>query len=465
MNFYFEKIDRNTYFVSNDSGESLLVNKRQFENLIRGKKDKKLAGKCFWAREYLTKPENIKNFIKSYSEINRYVYSFPSLHIIVMTLKCNHFCIYCRATDAKFDKEINEKTLIKTIDFILDTPNPNITIEFQGGEPLLNWNLLKKGIEYIRNKNKIIGKNIIVSLVTNLSLMDNKKLKFLIKNKISICTSLDGPKQIHDKNRIYHPASSYDKVVYWYKMIKKMIDLTNDGNIDFMPSALMTTTRYSLNHHKEIIDEYLNLGLGGIFLRPLSPIGYAKNIWEEIGYSSDDFLSFYEKSLNYIIEINKKGTKFVERNAAIKLRKILLKEDPNFLDLRNPCGAVIGQLAYNYDGDIYTCDEGRMVGARNDKIFKVGNVFKSKYKDVINSSPAKLCLLSSCLENQPLCVNCAFKPYCGVCPVFNYETSKTPFGSNKSFYWCQIEKGIFKIILKMLKNGKNLDLFMRWFDA
>ncbi|MEF3280836.1 MAG: His-Xaa-Ser system radical SAM maturase HxsB [Elusimicrobiota bacterium] len=447
--FYFEKLE-DGYFISNDFGECSIVKKNEFEKLLNKKKKKK---------------ENLKiqnELIKKYKNLTSYVFSSPSLHIMVITLRCNHLCKYCRTQNFGASSEMSEETARKTIDFILNTPSQNIAIEFQGGEPLLNWKTFKMSIDYIKSKKS--DKDIKLSIVTNLSLMDDDKLKFLLLNNVSICTSLDGPEKIHNANRPYNGGSSYQKTIYWLKKIKKLVDSRSKGEKDSLPQALMTTTKFSLSNPQAIIEEYLNLGIGGIFIRPLSPIGYAKYKWSEIGYNAKDFLDFYEKSLDYIIKINY-SEKFIERNAAIKLKKIIFNEDPNYLDLRSPCGGAIGQIAYNYDGDIYTCDEGRMLGAYGDFSFRIGNVFNSSYYEIINSGPARVCAMASCLENQPKCFRCAFKPYCGICPVFNYETSKTPYGSYKSQYWCEIEKGIFKILIKKLSKKENYKIFLRWFDA
>ncbi len=460
MSIYFEKISRNKYFCSDDFGNNLIVTEKEFKKIISNKKN-------YLAITGKNKVEiNIKSSLKTYFSLNKYLYQPPSLHIIVLTLRCNHKCTYCRTTNNNFkNTDMDLKTLKATIDFIFSTPNKNITIEFQGGEPLIKWNLIEKAVGYINEVNKKYSKNLLISIVSNLSLMDDEKLKFIIKNNISICTSIDGPQYLHNANRLYFGGSSYEKTIYWYKKIKKIMEKINKGENDSLPSALMTTTKLSLKYPQEIIDEYRKLNTGGIFIRPLSPIGYAKNVWHKIGYEADEFLSFYEKAIDYLLKINLKGEKFVERNAAIKLKKILFKEDPNFLDLRSPCGAVMGQLAYNYNGDIYTCDEGRMVGAQNDYTFKVGNVFKSIYSKVIKSKNCKNCISASILENQVLCYKCAFKPFCGVCPVFNYETSKTLAGSFTSFYWCKIEKGIFKILIDRLGSDKIYKIFLRWFDA
>jgi hypothetical protein len=73
--------------------------------------------------------------------------------------------------------------------------------------------------------------------------------------------------------------------------------------------------------------------------------------------------------------------------------------------------------------------------------------------------------MCSNLENQFQCFKCAFKPYCGVCPVHNYETASTPWGDAGFGGWCDIEKGIFKILIRKLQNRKYRKIFERWFDA
>ncbi len=73
----------------------------------------------------------------------------------------------------------------------------------------------------------------------------------------------------------------------------------------FQPGALTTITRFSFPYYKEIINEYLKLGVDSIYLRPLTPLGMAKKSWQIIGYSAGEFLEFYKKSLDYIIKTDK----------------------------------------------------------------------------------------------------------------------------------------------------------------
>ena len=392
------------------------------------------------------------------------VYGGPGLHILVLTLKCNHACVYCRATagGAGKNSDMSRATARKSVDTAFASPNNKLSLEFQGGEALLNWPVLRDTVLYAKKKNLKAGKDLALSVVTNLSLMDEDKFNFLVKEGVSVCTSLDGPARLHDANRRWSGGSSHAKAVHWLKRFAAAAG--RDGRADTLPSALMTTTRLSLADPRGIVDEYRKLGLGGIFLRPLSPIGYAGGAWPEIGYGPEDFLGFYRAALAYIMAVNGAGEKFVERNAALLARKMLRAEDPNFLDLRSPCGAAIGQLAYNFNGDVYTCDEGRMAAACGDELFRLGSVRAGRFEDLMTAPAARLCAMASCLESQPYCARCAFKPFCGVCPVHNYSVQGSPWGNIPGGSWCALQKGMFKTVFALLEKKKTRKIIEGWLE-
>jgi len=154
----------------------------------------------------------------------------------------------------------------------------------------------------------------------------------------------------------------------------------------------------------------------------------AKKTWEKIGYGPQDFLDFYRRTLDALIEKNLAGHQMIDRGSAILLAKILSREDPNFLDLRSPCGAGLGQLAYNYDGNVFTCDEGRMMYYMGEEAFLLGNVLEKSYDELIGNEVVESMCIASCLDVLPGCSDCVYMPYCGVCPVYNYAEQGNIFG-------------------------------------
>ena len=122
----------------------------------------------------------------------------------------------------------------------------------------------------------------------------------------------------------------------------------------------MTTTQASLARVDDIIDEYLQLGLDGIFLRPLSPFGFAIKTKQFQRYDPDNWLAFYEQGLRRILEINHRGRQFREFYASLILTRMFSDKPIGYVDLRSPSGVGIGALVYNYDGNVFASDEGRM---------------------------------------------------------------------------------------------------------
>lgn len=106
--------------------------------------------------------------------------------------------------------------------------------------------------------------------------------------------------------------------------------------------ALLTVTRETLPKYKQIIDTYIDLGLDGIFLRWLNPYGFAAADLKNLAYEPEEWIDFYKKSLDYILDINKAGKKFTESITKVYLMKIFNQVDPAFMDVRSPSGLVIG---------------------------------------------------------------------------------------------------------------------------
>ncbi|MBM4397173.1 MAG: SPASM domain-containing protein, partial [Deltaproteobacteria bacterium] len=192
--------------------------------------------------------------------------------------------------------------------------------------------------------------------------------------------------------------------------------------------------------------------------------GWAKNTQSALGYSGREFLAFYREAMDYIVELNLGGTEILERLAAIFLTKILTPDDPNYLDIRSPCGAGVGQIAYNHEGGIFTCDEGRMMYQMGDEAFRIGAVDSMTLRDVVTHDTVKSLALASCLDSIPGCSDCAYKPYCGTCPVYNYGQQGNIFPQNPTNDRCAIYMGIQDRLFEYLQSGddKVIEVLKRW---
>lgn len=417
-NFYRKKIIGNEILLTTEHGSWIALDKTEYDELVQKNINNDKLFHDLEDRGIILTKYNLNNVIEAWEKRYAHIQDGASLHIIVPTIRCNHCCVYCHSeaesllhSSNSFD--MNEEVMLQTLDFIFRSPSNSITIEFQGGEALLNKKIIKLVIEHSKELNKKYKKKYKIALVSNLTEMDEDIFAYLVENKnhIGISTSLDGPKELHDKNRYYlkEGRSSYDDVTYWIRRLQKA---------GFNVGLLMVTTRYSLTYWKEIIDEYVKWGKTNIQIKPLDYLGFAVKQWDTIGYSLDEFNSFWCKCVEYMLELQSKGVSIVERYFSLALNKIVKNSDANYMDWASPCGMIRGQIVYNYNGDIYPCDESRVY---EDMV--LGNVQDSSYISILGSDKAKK-LLETTINDIYYCDSCAYKPFCGICSVLTYEYDK-----------------------------------------
>ena len=462
--FRFKKFDSDSYLITNDIGKYHFLSYEHFHMFIHGQAKFLPEYDLLIQNGFILTPDYVQSSTEYYREKTSFIKQGPSLHMMVITLRCNHHCRYCHAAVAPEDAiqfDMSIETAQKTIDFILCTTSKNITIEFQWGEPLLNWEVLVHSVEYARNEAFKNNKNLGFTLVTNLTIMTEDKLAWLLDNKIDICTSLDGSELTHNKNRTGYKGNSFKKVVYWIKKINEEKAKQNSPKI----GALLTTTKSTIPHYKEVINEYIDLGLDGIALRWLNPYGFASGHMNELGYSKDQRIDFYAKSLDYILEKNKEWLKFNEYMTTIYLKKIFSLVDPGFMDIRNPTWLILGGLAYNYDGKIYASDESRMLGRLGDDTFYLGDNSgnpEELYTTIINSEKTLSILQSSILEGLPGYDDHVYKPYIGVDIISNHKLTESVYQPLKKDEKMQIQIAMLDIIFMKLKNQDDREILISW---
>ncbi len=395
----------------------------------------------------------------------------PHLHAVITTLRCNQDCRYCHASRADMSKVETDMPMDiakKVVDFAMQTPSKYVNFEFQGGEPTINMEVLKFIVEYSREKNRYEDKELVHSVVTNLTYMTEEKAEWLIANNVLVCTSLDGPEDVHNWNRVWGGSkggNAWQSVQKWIAYFnRRYIEMGRDPNL-WHVDALMTVTRKTLDRWKECVDLYLGLGIRSIHFRPLNPFGFATRTWEKIGYTPEEFNEAYENVLDYVIELNKQGEEIIEGTAATFLKKMLTPVDPNFVDIRSPVGSGTGQIAYSYDGTIYPSDEGRMVAAMGDDIFAIGHVERSSFEEIVRHPTVKAIAVASLLDSLPMCHECFNAPYCGVRPLHNYMHTGDLFAQRPNTPKCREHMHMAKLLFDKLATDSDKQvesIFRRW---
>lgn len=382
--------------------------------------------------------------------------TWTGLHIFVLTLRCNQNCVYCQASSREEGNtacSMSRETMARGVELMLRSPAPAITMEFQGGEPSLEPDIMEYGIRMAEERNATVGKEVTYVLCTNCINLTDRMLDVCRRYNVVISTSLDGPSYLHNANR--GKADSYEKVASGIARARAAVGAER-------VSALMTTSTAALDYPDEIVDEYVRLGFKAIFLRALNPYGLATH-HEDWSRYTDRFIDFYKQAFEHILALNRNGQRFVEEFAAIILRKMLTPWSTGFVDLQSPAGIINSVLIYNYDGGVYCSDESRMLAEQGDYTFRLGSVHDS-YESLVFGRKAKE--IANVWANEALagCADCPWRMYCGADPVRNYSTQRDMYGNRASSLLCRKNKAVIEYLVSLIiqRHDEVMPIFRDW---
>ncbi len=461
--FRFHRLTKEKEIIVNEVGDYLIIPNGTFEKIVTRKISKvedvelygDLISNFFISEEVI--PPLIDILATRYRTKKHFLNYFTGLHIFVISLRCEHTCHYCQVSRVTQNKDLFDMSISyidKGIDIMFRSPNPHVTMEFQGGEALLAFDNIKYAVEKAERIAIEKDKGLSIVICTNLALINDEILDYCKEHNILISTSLDGPKYIHDKNRNKPNASSYDLAIQGIQKSREKLGFDK-------VSALMTTTRLSLDYPVEIVDEYFNLGFKGVFIRNISPYGFALRN-DKSKYETTKFLEFYKKALDRVLEYNFQGIHFTEDLARIFLTKILTPFNVGFVDLQSPAGLINGVIVFNYEGSVYATDESRMLAEQKDYTFKLGTL-EDDYEDIFFGE--KALEISDVWANEGLngCSECAFQQYCGADPVHNYATQGSMYGYRPTNDFCEKNMEIIRYLIELMESDQRIrKIFEGW---
>jgi His-Xaa-Ser system radical SAM maturase HxsB len=382
----------------------------------------------------------------------------PSLHIIVPTLQCEHSCKYCQVSRSLDDEShvMSADDLDAACSTILQSRAAAITVEFQGGDPLLRFDLVTRAVERIEDLNRSKAKRLRFVVASTLHQLTAAMCEFLHEHDVYLSTSVDGPADLHNANRPTPSRDSYQRTVSGLNLARQSLGAD-------AVSALMTATKASLSRPEDIVDEYVALGLSDIFVRSLSAYGFAKRNEAHLGYDLDAFRPFYEKCFERVLWWNRRGVALREVQASIILNKLLSPFDSGYVDLQSPTGAGLATLVYNYDGYVYPSDEARMLRETGDTSLRLGHI-GAPIDALIDSAVVRSLVGASLTEFTPGCDSCAYSPFCAPNPVDAQAQFGTLTAPVHLTGHCQRHLCLFDFFVRRIDQADEwtLDLFHAW---
>lgn len=374
---YFYNILTNAIFEMDNDSEKVFVQNKDIEEYPELKK--------FCENNFILKTEdNIKRIEEVYKKS---VYKKCSSKIKGMTLmvsqRCNLRCRYCYGDEGEYKNqgEMELEIAIKALKMLLkETDEKDIFICFFGGEPLMNYELIRDFVSYLE-KNSNFDRNIHYSMTTNLTLLNSEIKNFINDKNIKLTVSLDGDKNSNDLNRFYKNGTGiYDKVV---------------KNINELEKNVLVRSTICPN----------NLDINKSVRHLTETLGFSRVAWAEADnlLSEEDYkimADSYIGLIDYIDELIK-ACKYDEVKKYHMFCNILKRFSKDGMRVKG-CGAGNNMFTVDIDGKMYPCH--RFVGLTD---FVIGDINKEKYDS------DKEFLTGWDLANFSECSTCIARNSCG----------------------------------------------------
>ena len=333
---------------------------------------------------------------------------------------CNLNCSYCFASQGKYHGERALMSLEvgkRALDFLIENSGTrhNLEVDFFGGEPLMNFEMLKSLVAYAREIEKKHNKNFRFTLTTNGVLIDDDVIDFANREMSNVVLSLDGRKEVHDRYRIdYAGNGSWDRIV---PKFQKLVNAR--GHKDYYMRG--TFTHANPDFLKDI-EKMLELGFNEL---SMEPVVCAKGDKEELTDADFPILcEQYERLAELMIKKRKEGKPFTFYHYMIDLQ-----HGPCIYKRISGCGSGTEYMAVTPWGDLYPCHQ--FVG---DEAYKLGDI----YNGVTNLEKQKE--FADCnVYARKECKDCWAKLYCsGGCAANAYHATGSVRGVYK--YGCELFK-------------------------
>src|SRR3954468_11467880 len=225
--FNFERAGANQYLVANMVGDFIRLTEDELNRLVDlavrpgdGLYEKAYATHLITGTNQKAQSQLLAARMRSRMSFLQHV---TPLHIFVVTLRCEHSCPYCQVSRQSTDRsrfDMSEETATRALDIAFASPAARIKIEFQGGEPLLNFPLIRKIVAAAKQRS---GKRLDFVIASNLALLDDTVLEFCKENNVLLSTSLDGPADLHNKNRPRPGANSHELAVAGIRRAREIL--------------------------------------------------------------------------------------------------------------------------------------------------------------------------------------------------------------------------------------------------
>ncbi len=378
-------------------------------------------------------PDTFKAMAGTFKERSGNVIKALCLHV---AHTCNLNCSYCFASQGKYHGEralMSFEVGKRAIDFLIENSGErrNLEVDFFGGEPLMNWDVVKQIVKYARSVEKQHGKNFRFTLTTNGMLIDDEVIEFSNKEMSNVVLSLDGRREIHDATRVdYAGNGSYDRIVPKFQKL-----VASRGGKNYYMRGTFT------HKNPDFTNDVFHMADLGFTELSMEPVVCAPD--DPMALTPEDIETVkgqYEILAKEMLKREKEGRGFTFYHYMIDLTA-----GPCIYKRISGCGSGTEYMAVTPWGDLYPCHQ--FVGEES---YKLGDIWNGVTNDSLRDE-FRCCNAYA----RPECDDCWAKLYCsGGCAANAYHAS----GSIRGVYkpGCELFKKRIECAI-MIKAAENAE--------
>ena len=399
------------------------INEQEIRECISDVEELKAAGQLFAADCYESHACDLKNKSRAVKAL--------CLHV---AHTCNLSCEYCFAAQGKYhgDRALMSFEVGKrALDFLIENSEnqKNLEVDFFGGEPLMNWEVVKQLVAYGRSREEETGKHFRFTLTTNGVLVDDEVIEFSNQEMNNVVMSLDGRREVHDALRkTVTGRGSYDEIVPKFQKFAKL-----RGEREYYIRG--TYTNRNVEFTKDIFH--------------MADLGFDKLSMEPVVCPPDDPYALSDKDMPVLLEqyeiLAKEMLRREKEGKPITFYHYMidLEHGPCVYKRISGCGSGTEHMAVTPWGDLYPCHQ--FVGEEK---FRLGNIWDGVDNDAVREE-FKRCNAYA----RPDCQDCWAKLYCsGGCAANAYHATGDITGVYE--YGCELFKKRIECAI-MLKAAEN----------
>ncbi len=331
---------------------------------------------------------------------------------------CNLNCEYCFASQGKYNGDralMSFEVGRRALDFLVENSGSrvNLEVDFFGGEPLMNWDVVKRLVAYARSIEEEKHKHFRFTLTTNGVLVDDDVIEFSNREMNNVVMSIDGRPEVHDRFRVdYSGRGSYETVVPKFLKFAKA-----RGERDYYVRGTYT------HYNTDFVNDILHLADLGFTQLSMEPVVCSPD--DPCALTEDDLPTLFAEYERLAFEMLKRERE--ERPFTFYHYMIDLRHGPCIYKRLSGCGSGTEYLAVTPWGDLYPCHQ--FVG---DEKYLMGNVW-----DGVKNTALREDFRKTNVYARPECADCWGRLYCsGGCAANAYHATGSILGTYD--YGCRL---------------------------